>query len=142
MPQLPGLCAQSTKPGMGGGYCAKLESQQTFSLLAAGNLFSATFRFASLSGTASFGMPYQWTARPTALRLKYHATVGAVNKGTVTEEHEYIQDGQDRSRIFAVIVDWNSRHATVAGMGSPTGVAGPPKPPKPPKAPSSPTDRC
>lgn len=76
---------------------------------------------------ARFGMPYQWTARPTALRLKYHATVGAVNKGTVTEEHEYIQDGQDRSRIFAVIVDWNSRHATVAGMGSPTGVWDPAK---------------
>lgn len=122
-----GLCAQSTKPGMGGSYCAKLESQPAFGLLAAGNLFSATFRFASLSGTASFGMPYQWTARPTALRLKYHATVGAVNKGTVTEEHEYIQDGQDRSRIFAVIVDWNSRHATVAGMGSPTGVWDPAK---------------
>ena len=122
-----GLCAQSTKPGMGGNYCAKLESQSAFSYLAAGNLFSATFRFASLSGTASFGMPYQWTARPTALRLKYHATVGAVNKGTVTEEHEYIQDGQDRSRIFAVIVDWNSRHATVAGMGSPTGVWDPAK---------------
>ena len=122
-----GLCAQSTKPGMGGSYCAKLESQSAFGLLAAGNLFSATFRFASLSGTASFGMPYQWTARPTALRLKYHATVGAVNKGTVTEEHEYIQDGQDRSRIFAVIVDWNSRHATVAGMGSPTGVWDPAK---------------
>ena len=121
------LCAQSTKPGMGGSYCAKLESQSAFGLLAAGNLFSATFRFASLSGTASFGMPYQWTARPTALRLKYHATVGAVNKGTVTEEHEYIQDGQDRSRIFAVIVDWNSRHATVAGMGSPTGVWDPAK---------------
>ena len=77
---------------MGGSYCAKLESQSAFGLLAAGNLFSATFRFANLSGTASFGMPYQWTARPTALRLKYHATVGAVNKGTVTEEHEYIQD--------------------------------------------------
>ena len=122
-----GLCAQSTKPGMGGSYCAKLESQSAFGLLAAGNLFSATFRFASLSGTASFGMPYQWTARPTALRLKYHATVGAVNKGTVTEEHEYIQDGQDRSRVFAVIVDWNSRHATVAGMGSPTGVWDPAK---------------
>lgn len=122
-----GLCAQSTKPGMGGSYCAKLESQSAFGLLAAGNLFSATFRFANLSGTASFGMPYQWTARPTALRLKYHATVGAVNKGTVTEEHEYIQDGQDRSRIFAVIVDWNSRHATVAGMGSPTGVWDPAK---------------
>ena len=122
-----GLCAQSTKPGMGGSYCAKLESQSAFGLLAAGNLFSATFRFASLSGTASFGMPYQWTARPTALRLKYHATVGAVNKGTVTEEHEYIQDGQDRSRIFAVIVNWNSRHATVAGMGSPTGVWDPAK---------------
>ena len=118
---------QGTKPGMGGSYCAKLESQPAFGLLAAGNLFSATFRFASLSGTASFGMPYQWTARPTALRLKYHATVGAVNKGTVTEEHEYIQDGQDRSRIFAVIVDWNSRHATVAGMGSPTGVWDPAK---------------
>ena len=55
------------------------------------------------------------------------ATLGAVNKGTVTEEHEYIQDGQDRSRIFAVIVDWNSRHATVAGMGSPTGVWDPAK---------------
>ncbi len=122
-----GLCAQSTKPGMGGNYCAKLESQSAFGLLAAGNLFSATFRFASLSGTACFGMPYQWTARPTALRLKYHATVGAVNKGTVTEEHEYIQDGQDRSRIFAVIVDWNSRHATVAGMGSPTGMWDPAK---------------
>ncbi|WP_290539639.1 DUF4493 domain-containing protein [Alistipes sp.] len=121
-----GLCAQSTKTGMGGNHCAKLESQSAFGLLAAGNLFSATFRFASLSGTASFGMPYQWTARPTALRLKYHATVGAVNKGTASE-HEYIRDGQDRARILAVIVDWSSRHATVAGMGAPTGVWDPAK---------------
>ena len=102
-----GLCSQGTKPGMGGNHCAVLQSQSAFSLLAAGNLFSATFKFASLLGTVSFGMPYDWQARPTAMRVKCHATVGAVNKGTITDEHEYIQDGQDRSRIYVAIVDWN-----------------------------------
>ena len=68
-----------------------------------------------------------YDAKDKKYHNRYHATVGAVNKGTVTEEHEYIQDGQDRSRIFAVIVNWNSRHATVAGMGSPTGVWDPAK---------------
>ena len=116
-----GLCSQGTKPGMG------LQSQSAFSLVAAGNLFSATFKFASLLGTVSFGMPYDWQARPTAMRVKCHATVGAVNKGTITDEHEYIQDGQDRSRIYVAIVDWNSRHQTSTGMNAPTGTWDPAK---------------
>lgn len=122
-----GLCSQGTKPGMGGNHCAVLQSQSAFSLLAAGNLFSATFKFASLLGTVSFGMPYDWQARPTAMRVKCHATVGAVNKGTITDEHEYIQDGQDRSRIYVAIVDWNSRHQTSTGMNAPTGTWDPAK---------------
>ena len=121
------LCSQGTKPGMGGNHCAVLQSQSAFSLLAAGNLFSATFKFASLLGTVSFGMPYDWQARPTAMRVKCHATVGAVNKGTITDEHEYIQDGQDRSRIYVAIVDWNSRHQTSTGMNAPTGTWDPAK---------------
>lgn len=122
-----GLCSQGTKPGMGGEHCAVLQSQSAFSMLAAGNLFSATFKFASLLGTVSFGVPYEWQARPTAMRLKYHATVGAVNKGTISKEHEYIQDGQDRSRIYVAIVDWKTRHETSTGMGDPTGTWDPAK---------------
>ena len=72
-------------------------------------------------------MPYDWQARPTAMRVKCHATVGAVNKGTITDEYEYIQDGQDRSRIYVAIVDWNSRHQTSTGMNAPTGTWDPAK---------------
>lgn len=125
-----GLCSQGTKPGMGGEHCAVLQSQSAFGLLAAGNLFSATFKFASLLGTVSFGVPYDWQARPRFMRLKYHATVGAVNKGTIAPEHEYIQDGQDRSRIYVAIVDWDSRHETSTGMGSPSGTWDPVKVPQ------------
>ncbi len=116
-----GLCSQGTKTGMGGSHCAYLKAQKTFGMLAAGNLFSATFVFASLKGTVSFGVPYDWQARPTAIRLKMHATVGKVDYGSIGT-HEYIQDGQDRSRIYAVITDWSSRHETSSGMGDPAGV--------------------
>lgn len=117
-----GLCRQSTKAGMGGNACALLKPGVTVGNLAAGNLFTATFKFASLKGTVYFGVPYTWTARPKALQFKYHAKVGRVNYGSdKVADYEYIKDGQDCSRIFVSLVEWNKRHEVTAGLGNPTG---------------------
>ena len=48
-------------------------------VLAAGNLFTGSFNYASFTGTVDFGRKYAWTARPSALKLKYTATVGAID---------------------------------------------------------------
>lgn len=116
-----GLCNHGTKTGMGGSGCARLKPGVTFGNLAAGNLFSAGFSFGGTSGSVYFGVPYQWTARPRAMKLKYHAKVGEVNYGNFSN-YEHIKDGQDCSRIFVALVDWTGRHTVTAGLGSPSGI--------------------
>ncbi len=123
-----GLCVQSTKTGMGGSHCALLQPQLApiVNILAAGNMFTAKFKYASFTGTVYFGVPYAWQARPTALRLKLHATVGEVDKGTASD-YEYIKDGHDRSRIFVTLMDWTKTHETSSSTGDPNGVWDPVK---------------
>lgn len=94
------------------GYRAKCQSAKApvVSILAAGNLFTGTFRMASTyTGEVSFGQQYEWQARPTALKVSYHATVGTVDR-TDGESTKIAQNNQDKARIFFCIVDWTSRH--------------------------------
>ncbi len=115
-----GLCTSGTFSGMGGSACAKMSAGVAAGIMAAGNLFLGTFNFSTFSGTVGFGQKYVYTARPTALRCKVHATVGTVTHGTASN-YEYIKDGQDCSRIFVVITNWDNRHGTTSGTGSPSG---------------------
>lgn len=89
--------------------------------LAAGNLMSGIFYKDGLTtGVVEFGQPYTWTARPSGMKVKYHATVGIVNQA----KHSGAPIGkgdQDKARIFVAIVDWNARHRVASGTGAPTG---------------------
>lgn len=94
--------------------------------LAPGNLFTGTFKFNGIfqqTGTVGFGQKFTYTARPTALKLYYKATIGTVTApGTST----FINvDEQDQASIVVCITNWNSRHETTAGKGTPTGVWNP-----------------
>lgn len=94
--------------------------------LAPGNLFTGLFKFNGIgagTGTVSFGQKYNYTARPTALRLRYRAKIGTV---TATDSGSFIAKGkQDQASIVVCITDWNDRHQTTAGKGSPAGVWNP-----------------
>lgn len=117
----PELCTQGTFNGMGGSKCAKLSAIKVFgSVLAAGNLFSATFDKPSMVGTVAFGQNWPITARPTAIRVKYHATVGLVDQNMYKGPLEI--GAQDKARIFACIVNWSEQHKTTSGIGDPTGL--------------------
>lgn len=119
------LCVRGTKSGR---YCAHLKSVMAgmlgINLLASGNLFSGTFVRPSTTGTVSFGHDYDWKARPTALHLKYHATVGTVNQQKHKKDgvHPANIGEQDKAILYVAIVDWNKRHEVSSGTGAPTGV--------------------
>lgn len=116
-----GLCTQSTFAGMGGAKCAKLTASATLGILASGNLFQGTFVMKNMNGTVGFGQKYAYNARPAALSVKCHATIGIVdiqkNYGGLFDK-----DSQDRARIFVCVVDWSARKGVTSGTSKPTGM--------------------
>lgn len=77
----PNLCTRDeTKSGRSGTYCAKLTAtyNSLASVPAPGNLFTGDFRISlsPMGGYVSFGKPYTYTARPSAVKFKYHAKIG------------------------------------------------------------------
>lgn len=122
--KLATLCTWQSFAGQGGEHCARLASQSAV-VLAAGNLFTGTFVKPSTQGTVGFGVDYDWKARPTAMRLKYHASIGTVNQTRYKDEsgNDPIASGQpDKARIYVAIVDWNARHGVSSGMAAPSGM--------------------
>ncbi len=125
------LCAPGT---FGGRTCAVLKSTMAgafgINLLASGNLFTGTFYRPSTTGTVSFGQPYTWQARPTALRIQYHATVGTVNQQKHKKDGAHPQNigDQDEAVVYVAIVDWDQRHDVSSGTSAPKGVWSPDAP--------------
>lgn len=110
-----GLCTQTS---FDSATCAKLTASETMGNLAAGNLFFGTFVFSGLTGpgTVGFGQKYEYTARPKALKVKYHATVGKVD---INKHKGPLAIGEDDfSQIFVCIVDWSARREVVSGMNT------------------------
>lgn len=116
------LCTQGTYSGMGGSYCALLKAAAPPIVgLAAGNLMSGIFYKDGLTtGVVEFGQPYVWTARPSGMKVKYHATIGIIDQAKHSGAPIGIGD-HDKARIFVAIVDWNARHRVASGTGAPTG---------------------
>ncbi len=114
------LCSQTE---MGGSKCAKLQSKAAglagfMTMLAAGNLFTGTFVKPSTDGTVSFGKDYSWQARPTALKLKYHATIGTVDYTKYKDESgndPLAKGSQDKGRFYVAIIDWDTPHGVTSG---------------------------
>lgn len=89
---------------------AKLANTTALDLvLAAGNLFTGSFVLDVTLGTATFGQKYTYNARPTALKVKYHATVGNVTHAR-TNPGNLKKGNPDKARIFVAIVDWSAQH--------------------------------
>lgn len=123
---LSDLCTQQDKNGSN---CALLKSAAAgaagFNMLAAGNLFSGTFVKPSTQGTVGFGKHLPWTARPRAMRVKYHATIGDVDYVKYKDDsgNDPIAIGQkDKARIFVAIVDWDAPHNVSSGTSDPSGM--------------------
>lgn len=122
------LCRFSTFAGMQGNGCARLSSCEAglmgINMLAAGNLFTGTFYRPSTTGTVSFGVKQNWTARPTSLRLKTWWQLGTVDCDN--KNAGLIADGEpDVASALVAIVDWSSRHGVSSGLSSPTGMWSP-----------------
>lgn len=125
------LCAHGTRSGK---TCAVLKSTMAgalgINMLAAGNLFTGTFYRPSTTGTVSFGQPYTWQARPTALRIQHHATIGKVNQQKHKKDGAHPQNigDQDEAIVYVAIVDWDQQHDVTSGTGAPSGVWSPDAP--------------
>lgn len=92
-------------------------------VFAPGNMFTGDFNYSGFSGTVNFGKAYTWTARPSALKVRYKAKVGTIDKlGSNDPEADKYKDQPDRSRIFAAVVDWTAQHGVTSGMTAPTGM--------------------
>ena len=119
------LCTKATFEGMQGSQCAKLTASVTLKILASGNLFFGTFNFQGFTGpgTVGFGQKYNYTARPSALKVLYHATVGTVDQNKYNGPLAVGE--QDISQIFVCIVDWSARREVTSGLITPSGMWSP-----------------
>ncbi len=106
------LCTQATYPGMVGNYCAQLAAKYAVIAFAAGNLYTGDFVMDGTVGYAQFGQPYTYSARPAALKLKYAAEIGEINR---VKNDPPVSTGLDKGRIFVCIVEWSDRHAVKSG---------------------------
>lgn len=92
-------------------------------VFAPGNMYTGDFNYSGMSGTASFGKKYNWTARPKGMKVSYKASVGLIDKeGSNDPEKGQWKDKQDVSRIYAVVIDWTKQHGVTSGMAVPTGM--------------------
>lgn len=96
--------------------CAKLASKSTLGILASGNLFTGKFVMGGFSGTVNFGQPYTYTARPTALQLRYHATLGNVDAAQEAAGIKIEKGQPDVAVIYVAIIDWDEQHQVVSGL--------------------------
>lgn len=95
-------------------------------IFAPGNMYTGQFVYEGFSGTAYFGQPYEWTARPRALKVRCKATVGTIDKvGSFDPDGASYKDQQDRSYIFVAVVNWTAQHGVSSGMTAPTGMWNP-----------------
>ena len=114
------LCRQDeTEPGT-----ARLQARMVLGFVfAPGNMFTGDFDYSGFSGTVNFGKPYAWTARPRALKVRYKAQIGKIDKvGSYDPDKDSYKDQPDRARIFVAVVNWKAQHGVTSGMTEPAGM--------------------
>lgn len=116
------LCTRDeTMAGRDGNYCAKLQGSYngTAKIPAPGNLFTANFKISisPMGGYVTFGKKYEYNARPSAVKVKVHATIGNVDYNLYGGP---IAVGQpDKGRVMVCIVDWSKAREVFAGKDDP-----------------------
>lgn len=102
----------------GGEKGAELASSKAMNLLTPGNLTIGDFVFDNLEGSMNFGKHFNWTARPTAIKVRYSAQIGVID----CEKYKQGTIGtQDKGQIWFVVVDWKAQHTVVSGLKAPSG---------------------
>ncbi len=98
--------------------CALLKGQNPFGLgiYAAGNLFSGVFEMSGFAGYARFGRKYVFSARPSALKLRYKANVGKISLLGLKKDVLTVDD-TDPATVFVCVTDWTDRHSVYSGLG-------------------------
>ena len=108
------ICQESTIDGCNGKACALLKSAESI-VLAAGNLFSGEMVVEGFGAYPNFGRKYTYTARPSAFRFRYRATITPIT--TVGSSDTLHQKGDpDPASVMFAIVDWNATHVIASGM--------------------------
>lgn len=112
------LCTGVSVEGCNGAKCAQLHPQAaTGNNFAAGSLFTGSIDFGTgmfdMFGFARFGIQYEFTARPKALRVRYKAVI---TKVTHTGKSSMTTNDNDPARILVCITDWTGRHAVQSGV--------------------------
>lgn len=112
--QTPSLCSQdSSIAGFNGVSCARLKGGTALGIFAAGNLFSGQMAVEGIGGAlAKFGQKFAYTARPSAIRCRYKATISKMTHvGSKDTGNGHVKnETTDPARIMFSIVDWSDRH--------------------------------
>lgn len=118
------LCKQGSYTGQQGSYCATLKANSALGgNLAAGNLFTGSFLFNLPNGTVSFGVKYNYEARPAAIKVRLWHQIGDV---THTKHAAVIPSGDpDQASVQVVIIDWDTQHKVTSGTSTVSGVWSP-----------------
>ena len=129
------LCYYDTEmAGKNGNASARLQAKAAgvfgIDRLAAGNIFLGSFLMDGTNGTVSFGIKYEWKARPTVIKLKYRTELGKVDRNDQSKGGTNDVDGlnigmADYGSIYVAIVDWSKRHGVTSGTDAPTGIWSP-----------------
>jgi hypothetical protein len=91
-----------TRPGSTGQYSAYLKSQSAVGMLAAGNLFTGTFRMLSTTnGVVGFGRDFNFTAKPHSYTFWMKNKEGQINSNSGKPA-----SGTDLCSIMVLITDW------------------------------------
>lgn len=117
--QTPSLCSQdSSTAGFNGVSCAKLKGGTALNIFAAGNLFSGQMAVEGIGGAlAKFGQKFAYTARPSAIKCRYKATISKMTHvgSKDTGNGHVVNETIDPARIMFCIVDWSDRHVIKSG---------------------------
>lgn len=117
--QTPSLCSQdSSTAGFNGVSCAKLKGGTALNIFAAGNLFSGQMAVEGIGGAlAKFGQKFAYTARPSAIKCRYKATISKMTHvGSKDTGNGHVKnETTDPARIMFCIVDWSDRHVIKSG---------------------------
>lgn len=72
-----------------------------------------------MGGYVSFGKPYTYTARPSAVKFKYHAKIGTIDYNL--HSGKIAVGDMDKARVMVCIVDWTAQQQVYAGKNAPSG---------------------
>lgn len=111
------LCTQSVIAGSNNS-CAKLKGGTALGIFAAGNLFTGEMEVANIGkALAKFGQKFAYTARPSAIRCRYKATISKMTHvGSMDTGNGHVKnETTDPARIMFSIVDWSDRHVIKSG---------------------------